>query len=59
MEAKKPVCTDQEIDGYVWANKATKEEPVKENDHGMDTMRYAVMRLEANAQQGSRSRGAF
>ena len=45
VEAKKPVCTDQEIDGYVWANRATREEPVKESDHGMDTMRYAVMRM--------------
>jgi phage terminase large subunit len=43
IEAKRPLCTQQEIDGYVWANKATKEEPVKQDDHGMDTMRYAVM----------------
>jgi phage terminase large subunit len=38
-----PLCTEQEYDGYIWANKSTKEEPVKENDHGMDTTRYAVM----------------
>lgn len=50
VEAKKPVCTEQEIDGYVWANKATKEEPVKEYDHGMDSMRYAVMRLTAQVE---------
>jgi phage terminase large subunit len=45
--AKKPACTEEEVAGYVWAvkpgNKAgLKEEPVKENDHGMDGMRYIV-----------------
>lgn len=46
-EAEKPQCTEQEIDGYVWApaqdGKAAKEEPVKLDDHGMDAMRYAAM----------------
>lgn len=43
--AKKPGCTEEEITGYVWAIKpggTLKEEPVKENDHGMDAMRYMV-----------------
>ncbi|MEU6397866.1 phage terminase large subunit [Streptomyces cinnamoneus] len=43
--AKKPTCTEEEITGYVWAVKpggALKEEPLKENDHGMDAMRYMV-----------------
>lgn len=42
---KKPACTEEEITGYVWAVKpggALKEEPVKENDHGMDALRYLV-----------------
>lgn len=47
VEAKKPLSTEQEFDGYVWANKANKEVPVKENDHGMDATRYAVMYLDA------------
>lgn len=46
IEAKRPFATEQEFDGYVWAKgadgKPVKEEPVKLNDHGMDTMRYAV-----------------
>jgi PBSX family phage terminase large subunit len=46
VDAKKPTCTAEEVDGYVWSNKSTKEEPVKENDHGWDMVRYAVMRLE-------------
>jgi phage terminase large subunit len=42
-EAKRPTCTEQEFDGYVWANHKTKEVPVKKDDHGMDTTRYGVM----------------
>lgn len=43
--AKRPTCTEEEITGYVWATRpggALKEEPVKENDHGMDAKRYVV-----------------
>lgn len=44
--AGKPYCTEQEFDSYVWP-KATDGRPVKEvpvdvDNHGMDTMRYAV-----------------
>jgi phage terminase large subunit len=58
-EARKPTHTAAEIEGYVWSKgtdgRAAKEEPVKLNDHGMDTMRYAacycddlgVIRIEA------------
>jgi PBSX family phage terminase large subunit len=46
VEAKKPTCTEQEFPGYVWPKgqdgKTVKEVPVKVNDHGMDTTRYAV-----------------
>lgn len=50
-EAKRPCCTEEEVTGYVWdrgsamqqaADKPPKEIPVKENDHGMDAMRYMV-----------------
>jgi len=44
--ASVPTCTEEEIDGYVWAKgqggETLKEHPVKENDHGLDTLRYAV-----------------
>lgn len=46
IDAKKPWCTEQEFTDYVWSNKKTKEEPVKENDHGMDSVRYAVMHVD-------------
>lgn len=40
-EAHKPTSTAEEIPGYVWKD-GTKEEPVKENDHGCDAGRYLV-----------------
>jgi phage terminase large subunit len=38
-ESGRPTCTIDEIPGYVWSNKK-KEEPVKQDDHGCDAMRY-------------------
>lgn len=42
---KRPASTAAEIGGYVWSNKTTKEAPLKEDDHGMDAMRYMAMHL--------------
>jgi phage terminase large subunit len=40
-----PLCTEDEIEGYVWEaakdGKPSKEAPVKHLDHGMDVLRYA------------------
>lgn len=50
-DKKKPTCTIDEVVGYVWdrgtataqaAGKPPKELPVKEDDHGMDAMRYMI-----------------
>lgn len=45
-EAKKPASTEEEFDSYHWPRgqdgKEQKEVPVKIDDHGMDTLRYAV-----------------
>ena len=50
-DAKKPTCSIEEIVGYIWDRgtvraqldgKPPKEQPVKEDDHGMDAMRYMV-----------------
>lgn len=43
-EQAKPTCMAEEITGYVWAHSrmGVKEEPVKDNDHGMDALRYMV-----------------
>jgi PBSX family phage terminase large subunit len=40
VDAKKPTCTEEEIPGYVW--NPEKDEPVKRDDDGCDTTRYAV-----------------
>jgi PBSX family phage terminase large subunit len=47
-ESKLPLCTKDEIPGYVWADSKKKEEPVKEDDHGCDAMRYAAMYLDTS-----------
>ena len=42
----KPWCTAQEFDSYIWPKgidgKPLKEEPVDDNNHGMDALRYQV-----------------
>lgn len=48
-DAKKPCCTAEEIPGYVWADTA-KEQPLKEDDHGCDGMRYQVVELDHGIQ---------
>lgn len=48
-ESKRPTCTEEEIEGYIWdtANGRKKgEEPVKKDDHGLDCMRYMVAHLD-------------
>lgn len=34
IESKRPTCTVEEMDGYVWSDSKVKEQPVKEDDHG-------------------------
>lgn len=57
-DRKKPTCTIEEIVGYIWdrgttvaqaAGKPPKEMPVKEDDHGMDAMRYMVAQRDLKA----------
>jgi len=49
-EAKRPTSTIDEFPGYVWPKtqdgKPIKETQVKENDHGMDAIRYAMKYLD-------------
>ena len=49
MERKVPICTEEEIESYVWMHEGTKEQPVKKDDHGMDSTRYLVMHLTEDA----------
>jgi phage terminase large subunit len=47
-EKKKPTCTEEEIENYRWDERSElkKEVPVKEDDHGVDAMRYMVFWLD-------------
>jgi hypothetical protein len=45
-DAKRPCCTADEILEYVWDDGAKKEQPRKENDHGMDSGRYLVAQID-------------
>lgn len=47
VAAKKPVCTIEEFDSYVWDTRGGQKKgdvPVKEYDHGMDSCRYLCAR---------------
>jgi phage terminase large subunit len=45
-DAHKPICTAEEFDSYIWKptrdGVTNKEDPLKVDDHGMDTTRYLV-----------------
>jgi hypothetical protein len=49
-EARKPLCTEQEMVVYAYPEgkdgRPIKEEPLKVYDHGCDALRYAVMYLD-------------
>lgn len=45
VKAKKPTCSAEEFDSYVWDERQGMkkgEAPVKKDDHGMDTDRYMI-----------------
>lgn len=53
VDKHRPTCTADEFDGYIWAKPArttdgekTKEEPRKQDDHGMDALRYLCNELD-------------
>lgn len=54
IEARKPASTAEEVTGYVWNDKAKKEEPFKQDDHGMDALRYMVAHLDLARRPGLR-----
>ena len=49
--AKKPTCTEEEMESYTWqqGSSGTKEEPVKQDDHGEDACRYLVAYFDLTA----------
>lgn len=63
-DTKKPTSTLDEVVGYIWDRgtvkaqndgKPPKEQPVKEDDHGMDAMRYMVAQLDLKSRPRIRS----
>lgn len=48
VEAGAPTCTVEEIPAYIWKDNG-KEEPVKEQDDGMDATRYMVAEFDLKA----------
>ncbi|MFI1889825.1 phage terminase large subunit [Streptomyces jumonjinensis] len=57
--ASLPTCTADEVTGYIWAVKpgsagGLKEQPLKENDHGMDALRYMVAGRDLGSRPGIR-----
>ena len=54
-EAKKPCRTEEEMDSYVWRETRAgfKEEPLRQDDHGNDAMRYMVAYLDIRAGWGA------
>lgn len=52
-ESHKPWRTEDEFDGYAWKDpdKPKPEQPVKEDDHGLDDVRYAVSHCDVKAKR--------
>jgi phage terminase large subunit len=52
-EEYKPICTEEEFPGYVYPKRKggrnADENPVKEDDHGLDCVRYMIMHVDGNA----------
>src|SRR5262249_28788856 len=52
LEARKlPTCTVEEYEGYVWkrqraGSESLKDEPVDEDNHGLDAARYMVAHVD-------------
>lgn len=57
-DAGRPTSTAEEFTSYVWAppinGRAPKEEPLKDNDHGMDATRYIVAQRDLGGMPGFR-----
>lgn len=60
-EARKPCCTEEEVQEYIWdASAATgqqnlRETPLKRNDHGCDAMRYLIAQIDLKGRVRYRS----
>lgn len=49
VEKKLPTCTEEEFDAYIWdttGGQKKGDRPLKQNDHGMDALRYLCLWIE-------------
>ncbi|HEY1188595.1 MAG TPA: phage terminase large subunit [Gemmata sp.] len=53
IDEGRPTSTVDELVEYVWDPKFVKDTPIEENDHGMDSARYAVLYVDANMTPGA------
>lgn len=51
-DAKKPTCTLEEFESYIWDDKKKKDTPKDENDHAMNTLEYVVGHVDKLGEQG-------
>lgn len=63
-ERKRPCCTEEEVEGYVWdttEGRKKGEEPLKQDDHGCDCLRYLVAHVDrlTNEEAKNPLRGNF
>lgn len=47
-ESKQPTCLEDEPESYIWKEDSAgkKDEPVKENDHALDALRYLISHMD-------------
>jgi phage terminase large subunit len=55
----KPECVQDEFYGYTWQDTDKKEIPVKEDDHGMDMIRYGVVWKDGVGGKGRKKAGVW
>lgn len=53
VDAGRPTCGIEELVAYVWDEDMLKDEPIPDNDHSMDQMRYVCRYVDDNLMPGS------
>jgi hypothetical protein len=54
VDAGKPICGLDEVTAYVWDENELKDEPIAENDHLMDVLRYSERLISTHLCGGSK-----
>lgn len=60
-EKKKPCCTEEEVESYVWdtsKNQKKGEKPVERDNHGQDAKRYLVAYVDNIGEEGAKEPAA-